>query len=189
MKRNASIVSQRVCHLLTICVATLLIPHASADSPNELEKKARGALSRLYRHNKIAAENIDRAYAVLVFPEARKLALGVGLETATGILFERMKPLSFYNLTAFSCGLELGIEKFGYAIFFMDEGALDYLYNSRGLEIGGSPSLVVADSILAGSFGTTAEKNGILTFRFNQTGLMLDIGIHLAKFTEYEPSE
>jgi hypothetical protein len=57
------------------------------------------------------------------------------------------------------------------------------------LEIGGSPSLVVADSILAGSFGTTAEKNGILTFRFNQTGLMLDIGIHLAKFTEYEPSE
>ena len=178
-----------MCHLLIICVATLLIPHASADSPNVLEKKARGALSRIYRHNKIAAENADRAYAILVFPEARKLALGVGVETATGILFERMKARSFYNLTAFSWGLELGIEKFGYAIYFMDEGALDYLYNSRGLEIGGSPSLVVADSILSGSFSTTAKKGGILIFRFNQTGLMLDIGLHVAKITEYEPSE
>ena len=176
-------------HVLMICVTTLFMPQASAESPNELEKKARGALSRLYRHNKIAAENVDRAYAVLVFPEARKLALGVGLETATGILFERMKARSFYNRTAFSCGLEFGIEKFGYAIFFMDEGALEYLYDSRGLERGSSPSLVVADSIFANSFTTTAKKNGILTFRFNQTGLILDIGLHVAKLTEYEPSE
>jgi hypothetical protein len=85
--------------------------------------------------------------------------------------------------------LEFGIEKFGYAIFFMDEGALECLYDSRGLEIGSSPSLVVADSIFANSFTTTTKKNGILTFRFNQTGLMLDIGLHVAKLTEYEPSE
>ena len=176
-------------HVLMICVTTLFMPEASAESPNELEKKARGALSRLYRHNKIAAENVDRAYAVLMFPEARKLALGVGLETATGILFERMKARSFYNRTAFSCGLEFGIEKFGYAIFFMDEGMLEYLYDSRGLEIGSSPSLVVANSILATSFTTTAKKNGILTFKFNQTGLILNIGLHVAKLTEYEPSE
>ena len=178
-----------MCHVLMIYVTTLFMPQASAESANELENKARGALSRLYRHNKIAAENVDRAYAVLVFPEARKLALGVGLETATGILFERMKARSFYNRTAFSCGLEFGIEKFGYAIFFMDEGALEYLYDSRGLEIGSSPSFVLADSIFSNSFTTTAKKNGILTFKFNQTGLILDIGLHVAKLTEYEPSE
>lgn len=166
-----------------------MVPSACADSPNELEKKARGALSRLYRRDKLAAENVDRAFAVLVFPEVRKLALGVGLETATGILFQHMKPMSFHNLTGFSCGLEIGVEKFEYAIFFMNADALDHLYDSRGLEIRTSPSLIVADRIFSGSVGTTKQKDGILTFTFHQTGLMLDIGLNLAKITEYEPSE
>ena len=162
---------------------------AAADSPNQLEKKARGALSRLYRHNRLAAENADAAYAILVFPEAKKLALGVGVTTATGVLFEKMKPLSFHNLTGLSCGLELGIQKFGYAIFFMSEDALDYLYDSRGFEIGSSPSLVIADGILSGSASTTTQRPGILTFAFSHTGLALNLGIHIAKITEYEPSE
>ena len=132
---------------------------------------------------------MDRAYAILVFPEAKKLALGIGVETATGVLFEKRKARSFYNLTGFSFGMELGIQKFGYAIFFMDEDALDYLYDSRGFEIGSSPSLVIADGIFSHSASTTNNRSGILTFAFSQTGLMLDIGIHVAKITEYEPGD
>ena len=160
-----------------------------ADSPNEVEKKARGALSRLYRHNQLASGNVDRALAVLVFPEVRKLALGVGVETSTGILFQKGKPLSFYNLTGFSCGLEIGIQKFSHAIFFMDEQALAYLYDSRGLALGCSPGLVVADRIFADSFSTIACQAGVLAFTFHHTGLMLDIGLNVSKMTEYEPSE
>lgn len=189
MIRTASCATLWACCFIFAIATASLSQRACADSPNELEKKARGALSRLYKHNKVAAENVDRAFAVLVFPEARKLALGLGLETATGILFQRMKPISFHNLTAFSCGLEIGVKKFGYAIFFMSEEALDYLYDSRGLELGTSPSLIVADRIFSGSFGTTDQKKGIITFTFHQTGLMLDVGVHLAKITEYEPSE
>jgi lipid-binding SYLF domain-containing protein len=175
--------------ILALFIAVGSSPEAAADSPNQLEKKARGALSRLYRHNRLAAENADAAYAILVFPEAKKLSLGVGVTTATGVLFEKMKPLSFHNLTGFSCGLELGIQKFGYAIFFMNEEALDYLYDSRGFEIGSSPSLVIADGIFSGSKSTTTQRPGILTFAFSHTGLALNLGVHIAKITEYEPSE
>lgn len=175
--------------ILALFIAVASSPEASADSPTQLEKKARGALSRLYRHNRVAAENVDAAYAVLVFPEARKLALGVGVTTATGVLFEKMKPLSFHNLTGFSCGLELGIQKFGYAIFFMNEEDLNYLYDSRGFEIGSSPNLVIADGIFSGSKSTTTQRPGILTFAFSHTGLALNLGVHIAKITEYEPSE
>lgn len=178
-----------LCGLLGICIVAGHAPRAVADSPNELEQKARGALSRLYRHNPVAAGNVDRAFAILVFPEVRKLALGIGVETATGILFQKWKPLAFYNLTGFSCGLELGIQKCSHAIFFMDEGALAYLYDSRGLELGGSPALIVADRIFADSFSTTACRPGILAFTFHETGLMLDFGIHVSKITEYEPSD
>jgi lipid-binding SYLF domain-containing protein len=175
--------------ILLLCLSIGLLPHAEAVSPNEIEKKARGALSRLFRRSRVAAENADRAYAILVFPEAKKLALGIGVETATGVLFEKSKPMSFYNLTGFSCGLEMGIQKFGYAIFFMNEDALDYLYDSRGFEIGSSPSLVIADGIFSHSASSTNQRPGILTFAFSQTGLMLNIGVHIAKITEYEPSE
>jgi lipid-binding SYLF domain-containing protein len=178
-----------ICGILFLCLAVGFLPRAEADAPNEIEKKARGALSRLFRHNREAVENVDRAYAILVFPEAKKLALGIGVETATGVLFEKRKARSFYNLTGFSCGLEMGIQKFGYAIFFMNEDALDYLYDSRGFEIGSSPSLVIASGIFSHSASTTNKRPGILTFAFNQTGLMLDIGIHIAKITEYEPGD
>lgn len=189
MIRTASRATLWVC-CFTIAIATAgFAPRACADSPNELEKKARGSLSRLYKRNKLAADNVNRAFAVLVFPDARKLALGLGLETATGILFQRMKPVSFHNLTAFSCGLGMGVRKFDYAIFFMTEDALDYLYDSRGFDLGTSPSLIVADSICSGSFGTTSQKEGILTFTFHQTGFMVDVGLNLAKITEYEPSD
>ncbi|MEI8292350.1 MAG: twin-arginine translocation pathway signal protein [bacterium] len=178
-----------LCGILIACLCIGHLPQARADSPNEIEKKARGALSRLYRHNRLAAENVENAIAILVFPEAKKLALGAGLETATGVLFRNQKPISFHNLTALSCGLEFGIQKFGHALFFMDEGALDHLYNSRGLDIGTTSSLVVADGIFADSCSTTANTPGILVFTFNQTGLMLDIGLQIAKITEYEPGD
>ncbi len=178
-----------MCGILLLCLAIGLLPQAEADAPNEIERKAQGALSRLFRHNREAIENVDRAYAILVFPEAKKLALGIGVETATGVLFEKRKARSFYNLTGLSCGFELGIQKFGYAIFFMNEEALDYLYDSRGFEIGSSPSLVIANGIFSHSTSTTNRKPGILNFAFNQTGLMLDFGIHIRKITEYEPGD
>lgn len=175
--------------IMLACLSVSFVEQLVADSPNELEKKARGALTRLYRHSAFAADNVEKAFAVLVFPEAKKLALGVGVETGTGVLFHKLKPLSFYNLTGISCGLELGIQKFGYAIFFMTEDALNYLDNSRGLELGFAPSLVVGDGLLNGAVSTTTGKDGILAFTFNQTGLMLDVGVHVAKFTEYEPGD
>ena len=189
MKNLPHLGKRWVLGILILGLAIGLPPHAQADSPEELERKARGALSRLFRHNRLAAENADRAYAILVFPEAKRLAVGIGLETATGVLFQKMNPLSFHNLTGFSCGLELGIRKFGYAIFFMDEDALDSLYDSRGFEIGTSPNLVIADGIFSHSTSTTNQRPGILTFAFSQTGLMLDCGIHISKITEYEPGD
>jgi lipid-binding SYLF domain-containing protein len=66
--------------------------------PIEIEKNARGALSRLYRHNDLAVQLEQEAVGILVFPDAKKLALGLGVETSSGILFKKQKPMSFHNL-------------------------------------------------------------------------------------------
>jgi hypothetical protein len=128
---------QWVCGLLLLCLSIGLLPHAEAIPPNEIEKKARDALSHHFRRSQVAAENTDRAYA----------------------------------------------------IFFMNEDALDYFYDSRGFEIGSSPSLVIADGVFSHSASSSNQRPGILTFAFNQTGLMLDIGVHIAKITKFEPGD
>lgn len=160
-----------------------------ADSPGELERKALGALSRLYRHDTFAAENANRAYAILVFPEARKIAAGFGIETATGVLFTEGKSLSFYNLTGLSCGFEIGIRKFAFAIFFNDESAFQRFKDATGFMLGCSHNLVIADDIVSRNSSTTTRQPGVQGFVFNQSGFMLDLGIHISKITEYEPGE
>jgi lipid-binding SYLF domain-containing protein len=64
----------------------------------------------------------------------------------------------FYNTTAASYGLQAGVQKFGYAMFFMDNQALNYLRKSGGWELGSAPSVVVVDEGFARGLSTTSIR-------------------------------
>ena len=77
-----------------------------------------GALSKLYRENSRTVDLYDHAAAILIFPEVHKIGAGLALQTATGVLFLNRRPTDYFNLTGFSVGLELGVQKYSCAIFF-----------------------------------------------------------------------
>jgi hypothetical protein len=77
----------------------------------------------------------------------------------------------------------------GPAYFFMNEAALEQLQSCRGFDLGMTSSLVIADGNFRGSSSTMAQFPDILVFTFNETGLLLGVGVHLAKITEYEPGD
>ena len=174
---------------LLLAVAAACLADAAAFSKPELEREARGALSKVYSRNSAAADLGRRCLAVLVFPDAHMVGLGVGIQTGTGVLFFKNAPAAYFNLTGISAGLELGVQKFDYAIFFEDQTALDELYRWGGFEFGIAPSLVVADGILSGKLSTSSVKSGVHPFLFGQEGLMISLGIGKNKLTEYSPSE
>jgi lipid-binding SYLF domain-containing protein len=174
---------------LFLAVAAACLGNAAAFSKPELEREARGALSKVYSRNSAAADLGRRCLAVLVFPDAHMVGLGVGIQTGTGVLFFKNTPAAYFNLTGISAGLELGVQKFDYAIFFEDQTALDELYRWGGFEFGIAPSLVVADGILSGKLSTSSVKSGVHPFLFGQEGLMISLGIGKNKLTEYSPSE
>jgi lipid-binding SYLF domain-containing protein len=174
---------------LFLAVAAACLGNAAAFSKPELEREARGALSKVYSRNSVAADLGRRCLAVLVFPDAHMVGLGVGIQTGTGVLFFKNTPAAYFNLTGISAGLELGVQKFDYAIFFEDQTALDELYRWGGFEFGIAPSLVVADGILSGKLSTSSVKSGVHPFIFGQEGLMISLGIGKNKLTEYSPSE
>ena len=175
--------------ILAAVAALFLVPQAKAETSSELRRQAEKALHRLYRNNSGARVIGDKAIAVLVFPTVYKAGFIGGAQTGNGVLFRNGKVEGYYNTTALSYGLQAGIQKFSYALFFLDEKSLHYLNKSGGFELGGAPSLVVAkEGFMAGMYTTTLQK-GIYAFFFGQEGLMGGIGIQGTKISQYTPSE
>jgi lipid-binding SYLF domain-containing protein len=181
-----------VTFLITVSLALSTIsslPTASrAASAAEIDQNAKAALNTLYASNRGAQVVGHRAKAVLVFPRILKAGFLVGAQRGDGALIVHGKTVAYYNTTAASYGLQAGVQKFGYAMFFMTDASLNYLRKTGGWEVGTAPSLVVVDAGIARSLSTTTLKKGIYVFFFSQKGLMGGIGLQGTKITQYTPS-
>jgi lipid-binding SYLF domain-containing protein len=175
--------------LLAAAVAMFVAPHSNAETARTLRVRSERALNHLYANNHKAREIGEKAIAVLVFPDVYKAGFMVGAQTGNGVLFRNGSVNGYYNSTAASYGFQAGIQKFSYVLFFMDQKSLHYLNKSGGFEVGGAPSLVVADEGFSSSLSTTTLQKGIYAFFFGQKGLMAGIGLQGTKISQYTPSE
>jgi len=101
-------------------------------------------------------------------------------------LFVHGKTAGRYRTVAASYGLQAGVQKYGYALFFMNQKAVDWINNTRGWEIGTGPSVVIVDKGMARSFTTDTMHSGIYAFTFDQRGLMAGLGIQGSKITRID---
>src|SRR5512142_889194 len=145
---------------------------ASVAEANTLESKARTALEQLYETTPSAKMLGDKAKGVLVFPSIVKAGLMAGGQYGRGVLFKQGQVAGYYNTVAASFGLQAGAQSFSYAMFLMDDNALNYLDRSGGWEIGVGPSIVIVDAGVARSLTTTTARKDVYAFIFGQQGLM-----------------
>ncbi len=167
-----------------LALATAVPPARAVDA--SLSRDARRALDSLTATNSAARDLRQKAKAVLVFPKMIKAGFLFGGQIGDGVLFEGGKVAGFYNSVAASYGLQVGGQTFGYALFFMNAGALDYLKKSSGWEIGSGPSVVVWDQGMGKSFSSTTLTQDVYAFIFNQKGLMAGVGIQGSKITRID---
>lgn len=97
--------------------------------------------------------------------------------------FEKDKVKGYYNSVAASYGFQAGIQKFGYALFFMNAAAVRQLDQTRGFELGVGPSIVIVDEGIGRSLTTNTITSDTYAFIFDQRGLMAGIGIQGSKIT------
>lgn len=157
-----------------------------AAGARELEEDARTALQRLYRTAPAARSLAKRAKGILVFPSVVKAGLMIGGQYGEGVLFKGGRASGFYSTAGASYGLQAGAQKFGYALFFMNDAALSYLGNSDGFEIGAGPSVVMMDQGMAKHSSTTTLSQDVYAFIFGQEGLMAGIGLQGNKITKID---
>ena len=106
---------------------------AAPTSDPELDQAAAAALRRLLAGNEAARVLNQKALAVLVFPKIVKVGFLLGGAYGEGALRQDGRTTGYYNSAAASYGLQAGVQWFGYALFFMNAGALKYLDNFGGL--------------------------------------------------------
>ena len=170
--------------MMLMAVILFIVPHkASAASAAEIDREVDAALKTLLAKSESAKALTEKAKGVLVFPGIVKAGFIVGGQYGEGALRESGKTVGYYSSVAASYGLQIGIQKFGYALFFMSDSALKWIDKSDGWEIGTGPSIVVVDIGAAGSLSTTTAQSDIYVFFFSQKGLMAGIGLQGTKIT------
>ena len=164
--------------LLLAAVLLFITDTASADN---LSSESRAALRQLLAQNRAARKVSSNAIAVLVFPGILKAGFVFGGQGGEGILFENGRRTGRYRTFAASYGFQAGVQKFGYALFFMNRRAVDWVNTTRGWTIGTGPSVVIVDQGMARTIDTQTLHSGIYAFTFDQQGLMAGVGIQGSK--------
>jgi lipid-binding SYLF domain-containing protein len=177
--------------VLAATVLAALPSPAAAESAAGIDADVSAALRGLYAKQPTARLLAEHAKAVLVFPHMLKAGFMFGGQIGEGAmrrgnLLKGGRTTGYYNSVAASYGFQAGIQKFGYAMFFMNQGAIDTLNATAGFEIGVGPSVVIVDQGVARSLTTTTLSQDVYAFIFDQVGLMAGVGIQGSKITRIE---
>jgi lipid-binding SYLF domain-containing protein len=166
---------------------TLVSLPAFAASARQINVEVNEALRLLYATQPKTRDLARRARAILVFPEIIKAGLIIGGQSGNGALRIGRTTVGYYNISAASFGLQAGGQRFSYALFFMNDTALQYLRSSHGWAIGSGPSVVVVDQGAAASLTSTTLTQDVYAVPFGQKGLMAGIGLEGSKITQIHP--
>jgi lipid-binding SYLF domain-containing protein len=184
MTRHSTGIAIALC--VTIATGLVGAGDAEAASAAELNREASSALRRLTSSVPSARLLSQNAKAVLVFPDVVKAGFMFGGQIGEGVLLRKGKPSGYYNTVAASYGFQAGVQSFAYALFFMNEAAIDQLNRTHGFEVGVGPSIVLVDEGRARSITSNTITSDVYAFIFGQKGLMAGMGLQGSKITRID---
>lgn len=169
---------------LTLFVSAGVIDVAKAASAEDLQRDSDQALALLTSTNPTAESISSQAKAVLIFPSIVKAGLVFGAAYGEGLLKRGATVEGYYNSFTGSWGLQVGGQSYGYAVFLMNDEAINYIRESKGWEIGVGPTVVIMDEGAAKNLSTSSLQEDAYAFIFDQSGLMIGISIEGTKISE-----
>ena len=152
----------------------------------EIDSDSRQALNALYANNSAAKAIGQQARAVLVFPSIVKAGLGLGGAYGEGEMIQGGRVQGYYSTFTGSWGLQAGAQQYGYAVFLMNDTAVNYVEESDGWEIGVGPTVVLVNAGVAKNLSTTSLQEDAYAFIFDQKGLMAGVSIEGTKINKLD---
>jgi lipid-binding SYLF domain-containing protein len=172
--------------LLLATTALLGLRIAQAAPAQAIDQDAKSALDALYASSPAATALGAKAKAILVFPDIHKAGFIVGAQSGDGVMFENGRIVGHYRVDGLLAGLEVGVQKFAYTMFFMSDGAVKAMRTAKGFEIGADPNIVVVDAGAAKEISSTTLQADVYGYVFNQKGLMGGVAVQGLKITRVD---
>jgi lipid-binding SYLF domain-containing protein len=162
--------------------------HALKVTQAGLTRDGTATLQALYAQVPLAKQLQPKVKAILVFPNVYKAGFLFGGHSGNGVaLTADGRAVDYLNITSASYGLQLGAQKFSYALFLMSDVAIEHIKKTGGWEIGMGPTVVFVDKGAARTTTTTTLNKDVYAFIFNQQGLMAGLGLQGSKITRINP--
>jgi lipid-binding SYLF domain-containing protein len=179
IRRNALVLLLAMVPIMPMSV----ISQAGAATAEDLERDSRNALNTLIRTSAFAETLSRSARAVLVFPNIVKAGFVFGGSYGEGVLIRGAEVVDYYNSVSGSWGFQIGAQSYGYVVFLMSEDAVRYIDETKGLELGVGPTVVLVDEGVAKNLSTSSLQDDAYAFIFSQQGLMAGISIEGTKIS------
>jgi lipid-binding SYLF domain-containing protein len=155
-------------------------PNTPADAVargHEISAAVDGALTRLRTQEPSAAEMLQRAHGVLVFPRVVSAGLVVGGSYGQGELRVNGRHAGYYSTTAAAGGLLAGAESKAVYLLFMTEEALQRFQASKGWTAGVDASVSVLRAGANVGVDTQTMRQPVVGYVLTNAGLMANVSI------------
>ncbi|HWX80482.1 MAG TPA: YSC84-related protein [Steroidobacteraceae bacterium] len=170
--------------MMAVVIAAVTCSTAiAAVKDSDLQPRVQATLENFYSQNPSHRELVDKAAAVLVFPEITKAGAGIAGEGGRGMLLINGSEVGRYTIKGASVGATLGVAGRSEIILFMTREARDKFEQSKGWTIGADLGVAVASKGAGGQYDTETLKRPIIAFVINEHGLMGDVSLKGEKIT------
>lgn len=182
MKLKINLIRNFVCLLPIVFVFTPGLVHAA--SAQEIDIKVDAALERFKEEVMGSDKFLEKAKAVLIFPEVIKVGFGIGGEYGEGALRINNKTVEYYSTAAASIGFQLGAQIKTVILVFLDNTELKRFRNSSGWEAGVDGSVAILEYGAGKDINTINIEDPIVGFVISNKGLMYNLTLEGSKLTK-----
>ncbi len=175
------------CRLLTLFAFCLVFASPSyAASKEEIDVNVSVALDKFKQEVSGADKFLEKAEAVLVFPDVVKAGFGIGGEYGEGALLIKGKTVGYYSTASASIGFQFGAQFKTVVLVFLKKDALNKFRNSDGWEAGVDGSVALVKLGAGKDINTASFDEPIVGFVFSNKGLMYNLTLEGSKMTRLD---
>jgi lipid-binding SYLF domain-containing protein len=166
------------------CLLLLSAPLLRADSGPVIDEKVQRAIATFRLETEEGARLMDKAAAVLVFPDVVEMGFGIGGEYGEGSLLIDGESAGYYSTGGSSFGLQVGLQFKALMLLFMtDSSLMKFRRHRKGWDAGVDGKIALATIGADGSIDADAGSKPIIGFVFSNKGLMYNLSLEGSKIT------
>ncbi len=156
---------------------------AAAASAAEINIGVDATLQRFKKEVTGGSQFLNKAEAVLVFPNVIKAGFVVGGEYGEGALRVGGKTVGYYSTAGASIGFQAGAQSKSVVLVFLTKQALNSFRSSDGWKAGVDGSVALIKWGVGEDVNSVEIKDPVAGFIFGNKGLMYNLTLEGSKFS------